>query len=114
MTSKSSTSKPSTSSEKEVYLESTLVPSNNSDISEFNENLLTISESDSKLSTITNRKRPSHGSGSNLARTKVALKNRWLTYLKTKDEHDKIADVKYAKTLEQKKEMIKLKKNILL
>ncbi|KYQ47198.1 hypothetical protein ALC60_13788 [Trachymyrmex zeteki] len=65
-----------------------------------NENSEIISECTSILSITNKRKRPLHGSGSNLARTKVALENQWLTYLKTKDAQDKRNDGKYADSLE--------------
>lgn len=42
------------------------------------------------------------------------MENEWLAYLKTKDEQNKINNEKYADALEQKKEMIKLKKKHLV
>lgn len=46
----------------------------------------------------------------NMARDKVALENQWIEYMKIKIEHDKVSDEKLATTLEQKKEMLKLKR----
>jgi len=56
------------------------------------------------------RKRELHGSGSNIARAKIALENQWVEYLNMKIERDKLNDEKHAATVEQKKEALKLKK----
>jgi len=56
------------------------------------------------------RKRELHGSGSNIARAKIALENQWVEYLNMKTERDKLNDQKHAATVEQKKEALKLKK----
>lgn len=57
-----------------------------------------------------NNKRTLHGTGFNLVKSKVALENQWLEYLKIKTERDKIGDDKHTAILEQKKEMMKLKR----
>jgi len=56
------------------------------------------------------RKRELHGSGSNIARAKIALENQWVEYLNMKTERDKLNDEKHATIVEQKKEALKLKK----
>lgn len=55
-----------------------------------------------------------HGTGSNLAKMKVVLEKQWLEYMDIKIERDKISDEKHATILDQKKEMIKLKKKHLM
>lgn len=56
------------------------------------------------------KKRQLHGSGSNIARAKIALENQWLEYLNMKAERDKLNDEKHAANFEQKKEALKLKR----
>ncbi|XP_071629089.1 uncharacterized protein [Temnothorax longispinosus] len=85
-----------------------------------NENVQMTTSSDSEIQSPASnkRKRPLHGTGSNIAKTKVEIENQWLEYIKTKTERDKLNDEKHAATFEQKKEILKLKKkkkkNVLL
>lgn len=119
----SSKAKPSISSQKECHSKSaSLLNASNSDISSENcsdgnphitlqsSPMLEKTNNDSILKTKNSKQRPLHGTGSNLAKSKIALENQWLEYLKTKTERDKIGEDKHTATLEQKKEMIKLKR----
>lgn len=82
--------------------------------SSVNQNVQTTASNSNKIKdpTSNKRKRPLHGSGSNIAKAKIALENQWLEYMKTKVERDKVNDEKCAAALEQKREILKLKKQI--
>lgn len=73
-----------------------------------------VSKRNNPAEVIKNKKRFLHGSGSNLAKTKVALEKQWLEYVKIKTERDKNSDERQAAILEQKKEMMKLKRKHLI
>lgn len=104
-TSSTSTSCTSTSFEKEHSSGSISVPTSSSKlISSKNDHV------NSNVTGVTNRKRPSHGTGSKTAATKIELEKQWLYHLQKKEERDHIKDQRYVGLLDVKKEALKLKK----
>lgn len=57
------------------------------------------------------KNRPTHGTGSKIAKTKIELEKQWLERLAVKKERDRIKGEKYSTLIESKKEAVKLKKS---
>lgn len=51
-----------------------------------------------------------HGTGSNIAKTKIELEKQWLKHLQLKEERDKNKEERNKELIESKKEALKLKK----
>lgn len=87
--------------EKESYESSNKSPKKNTANLPFNETDINSKE----------KKRLACGATSKIARTKIELEKQWLQHLTIKQERDRIKDEKNATFMENKKKLIKLKKN---
>ncbi|XP_036148643.1 uncharacterized protein LOC105835573 isoform X2 [Monomorium pharaonis] len=56
------------------------------------------------------KNRPTHGTCSNIAKTKIELEKQWFEHLAIKKDRDRLKDEKYSTLIESKKEVVKLKR----
>lgn len=72
-------------------------------------NLATIESSNNSHNT-ENKTSITHGTGSNIAKTKIELEKQWLKHLQLKEKRDKNKEERNKELIESKKEALKLKK----
>lgn len=73
-------------------------------------NLATIESSSNSHNTEEKKTLTSHGTGSNIAKTKIELEKQWLKHLQLKEERDENKEERNKNLIESKKEGLKLKK----
>lgn len=72
-------------------------------------NLATIESSSNSHNTEKKKTLTTHGTGSNIAKTKIELEKQWLKHLQLKEEYDKNKQEKNKDLIESKKEALKKK-----